>query len=369
MDWKPVKEVKEACRAFPPSCLWFPAPEVGPSHVKLLLFAWDARTSTVHRYRNDHETTMDAETPREVILLASCRCFWRMTAEWPKREGLAPCCILVANIMRTRPWCPQGSRAFYSKTLFYIVLWNWCHQVWPSRRAKRVYLSKYRLTWSIASTSYFWGVELQTWLDSDRSRMEFMKVNHFRWVVYHRFPILEMSEYWRSRRIALMRMAISTSFMAIENLLGTMEPYKLWRTLTGLRLTSFHCQVASFFPPLSSSNFLSFTQPAGMLLPGAPTMNALNGVVSGRLNEGPKSLRSEFSRLVKHTRHTTLATYVFLTQVDLHSSSGARARHDVDRDRFGAEGVSMLRPTKIGRSKRGQSQDNDSRLICGFHTR
>ena len=79
-----------------------------------------------------------------------------------------------------------------------------------------------------------------------------------------------------------MRMAISTSFMAIENLLGTMEPYKLWRALTGLRLTSFRCQAASFFPPLSSSNFLSFTQPAaGMLLPGAPTMNALNGVVSG----------------------------------------------------------------------------------------
>ena len=98
-------------------------------------------------------------------------------------------------------------------------------------------------------------------------------------------------------------------------------------------------------------------------------MNALSGVVSGHLNEGPKNLHSEFSRLVKHTRHTTLATYVFLTQVDLHSSSGARARHDVDRDRFGAEGVPMLRPTKIGRSKRGQSQDNDSRLICGFHTR
>ena len=93
-------------------------------------------------------------------------------------------------------------------------------------------------------------------------------------------------------------------------------------------------------------------------------MNALNGVVSGHLNEGPKNLRSEFSRLVNHTRHT-LATYVFLTQVDLHSSSGARTRHDVDRDRFGA-GVSMLWPTKIGRSKRGQSQDNTSRLIL-FH--
>ena len=55
-----------------------------------------------------------------------------------------------------------------------------------------------------------------------------------------------------------------------------------------------------------------------------------------------KNLRSEFARLVNHTRHT-LATYV-LTQVDLHSSSGARARHDVDRDRCGAEGVSMLWP-------------------------
>ena len=89
-------------------------------------------------------------------------------------------------------------------------------------------------------------------------------------------------------------------------------------------------------------------------------MNALNGVVSGHLNEGPKNLRSEFSGLVNHTRHT-LATYVFLTQVDLHSSSGDRARHDIDRDRFGAEGVSMLWPTKIGRSKRGQRQDNNSR--------
>ena len=101
-----------------------------------------------------------------------------------------------------------------------------------------------------------------------------------------------------------------------------------------------------FFPTLSSSNFLSFTQPAGMLLPGAPTMNALNGVVSGHLKEDPKNLRSEFSGLVKRTRHT-LATYVLLTQVDLHSSSGARARHDVDRDRFGAEGVSMLWPTTL----------------------
>ena len=89
-------------------------------------------------------------------------------------------------------------------------------------------------------------------------------------------------------------------------------------------------------------------------------MNALNGVVSGHLNEGPKNLRSEVSGLVNHTRHT-LATYVFLTQVDLHSSSGDRARHDIDRDRFGAEGVSMLWPTKIGRSKRGQRQDNNSR--------
>ena len=159
-----------------------------------------------------------------------------------------------------RPWYPQGSRAFYSNTLFYIVLWNWCHEVWPSRRAKRVYLSKYRLTWSIASTSYskrfsrvvgyFWVlIELLTWLDSDRSRMEFMKAIYFHWVVCHRFPILEMSEYWRSRRIALMRMVISTSFMAIENSLGKTGPYKLWRALTGLRLTSFHCQAASFFPP------------------------------------------------------------------------------------------------------------------------
>ena len=72
-------------------------------------------------------------------------------------------------------------------------------------------------------------------------------------------------------------------------------------------------------------------------------MNALNGVVSGHLNEGPKNLRSEFSRLVNHTRHL----YVFLTQVDLHSSSGARTRHDVERDGFGAEGVSMLWSTKL----------------------
>ena len=87
-----------------------------------------------------------------------------------------------------------------------------------------------------------------------------------------------------------MRMVISTSFMAIENLVGKMEPYKLWRALTGLQLASFHCEAAaSFFPTLSSSNFLSFTQPAGMLLPGAPTTNALNGVVSGHLNEGHKN--------------------------------------------------------------------------------
>ena len=45
-------------------------------------------------------------------------------------------------------------------------------------------------------------------------------------------------------------------------------------------------------------------------------MNALNGVVSGYLNEGLKNLQSEFSRLVNSTRHT-LGTYVFLTQVDL----------------------------------------------------
>ena len=38
-------------------------------------------------------------------------------------------------------------------------------------------------------------------------------------------------------------------------------------------------------------------------------MNALNGVVSGHLNEGLKNFLSEFSRLVNSTRHT-LATYV-----------------------------------------------------------
>ena len=95
----------------------------------------------------------------------------------------------------------------------------------------------------------FLGVELPTSLDSDRSRMEFMKVNHF----VGSLPIvflIEMSEYWRSRRITLMQMVISTSFMAIENSRGKMEPYKLWRVLTGLRLTSFLCRAAaSFFPP------------------------------------------------------------------------------------------------------------------------
>ena len=275
---------------------------------------------------------------------------WRQNGQ----EGRS-CALLHlgSNIFIIMPWCRQENRAFYSNTLFHIVLWNWCHEVWPSRRAKRVYLSKYRLTWSIASTSYskrfsrvvgyFWVLNRQLdWIpigvvwNSWRSPRSLGRLPSFFWMRCQ-------SEYWRSRRIALMRMVISTSFMVIENLFGEMEPYKLWRTLTGLRLTSFHCQVASFFPPLSSSNFLSFTQPAGMLLPGAPTMNALSGVVSGHLNEGPKNLHSEFSRLVKHTRHT-LDTYVFLTQVDLHSSSGARARHDVDRDRFGAEGVSMLRP-------------------------
>ena len=61
-----------------------PTPEVGPSHVKPLLFAWDARTSTVDRYRNDHETTMettmnaemDAEIPREVNAFHSLLSCW-----------------------------------------------------------------------------------------------------------------------------------------------------------------------------------------------------------------------------------------------------------------------------------------------------
>ena len=60
--------------SFPAIVPVVPMPEVGPVQ-KPLVFAWDARTSTVNRYRNDHETTMDVETPREVILLASCRCF------------------------------------------------------------------------------------------------------------------------------------------------------------------------------------------------------------------------------------------------------------------------------------------------------
>ena len=60
--------------SFPAIVPVVPTPEVGPSHVKPLLFGWDARTSTVNRYRNDHETIMDAETPQEAILPASRRC-------------------------------------------------------------------------------------------------------------------------------------------------------------------------------------------------------------------------------------------------------------------------------------------------------
>ena len=96
----------------------------------------------------------------------------------------------------------------------------------------------------------FLGVEIANLIGFRSEWYGIHEGHHFRWVVCHRFPIFEMSEYWRSRRIALMRMAISTSFMAIENLFGEMEPYKLWRALTGLQLTSFHCQAAaSFFPP------------------------------------------------------------------------------------------------------------------------
>ena len=195
--------------------------------------------------------------------------FLKDDSRMAKREGLAPCCILVANFS----WCPQGSIAFYSKTFSYILLWNWCHQVWPSRRAKCTYVSKYRLTWSIVSTSYskgsvvsldIFGCWITNLIGFRSESYGIHEGHHFCWVVDHRFPILEMSEYWRSRRIALMRMVISTSFMAIENSLGKTGPYKLWRALTGLRRTSFHCQAASFFPPLSSSNFLSFTQPAGI---------------------------------------------------------------------------------------------------------
>ena len=129
-----------------------PTPEVGPSHVKPLLFAWDARTSTVDRYRNDHEATrettmnadMDAEIPREVnafhsllhagSLVDSASIMQMLVKDdgrMAKREGLAPYCILdhlgIGNGREEHHFFHSNEAMIptmcYSNTLFfYIVL-------------------------------------------------------------------------------------------------------------------------------------------------------------------------------------------------------------------------------------------------------
>ena len=105
-----------------------------------------------------------------------------------KREGLAPCCILVAIFSWW--WGPDAHKVLeHSIARHYST--SYCETDvirFGPVDVPNAYTYLNIVTWSIASTSYskrfsrvvgyFWVLsELLTWLDSDRSRTKFRKAN------------------------------------------------------------------------------------------------------------------------------------------------------------------------------------------------